>query len=349
MRTTVNRGNSKLSAEIVAGGILEGRGLKVNQLTATKVTHAQAKNPVSASSISSEQQRFSKKPGFLRKCYASSIAPIVAGFLSFALPAQALQVVVTPQNPELGDTLSVIIQVDGNGGETPKVSLQQKNYPAFPMGNGRFRALLPTTPVEKPGARVVQVAGDGQVKKLSVQVRDRNFPTQSIWLPPGKDSEGTDAEFDRVDAFKALVTPEKFWNGKLLRPNSGEITTIYGVRRYYNGVFAKDYYHRGVDYAGGYGSPIVAPAAGQVSLVGRESQGFKIHGNVVGIDHGQGVASILMHLSRIDVKEGDFVKAGQVIGAVGSTGASTGPHLHWGLYVHGQSVDPVPWRLQGIE
>ena len=313
MIMTVSRGNGGLSAEIVTGRILRWRQLKANKLT------------------------------------ASSIGGIVAGILSFALPVQALQVVLTPANPQLGDTLSVIIQVDGNGGETPKVSLQQKNYPAFAIGNGRFRALLPTTPLEKPGARLLQVAGDGQVQKLSVQVRDRDFPTQSIWLPPGKDTEGTDAEFDRVDAFKALVTPEKFWDGKLLRPNSGEITTVYGVRRYYNGVFAQDYYHRGVDYAGAYGSPVVAPAAGRVSLVGRESQGFKIHGNVVGIDHGQGVASILMHLSRIDVKEGDVVKAGQVIGALGSTGASTGPHLHWGLYVHGQSVDPVPWRLQGVE
>jgi murein DD-endopeptidase MepM/ murein hydrolase activator NlpD len=280
---------------------------------------------------------------------ASLSGGIVASVLSFVLPVQALQVVVTPQNPQLGDTLSVMIQVDGSPGETPTVSLQQKNYPAFPMGNNRFRALLPTTPLEKAGTRQIQVTGDGKVQNLSVQVRDRNFPTQSIWLPPGKDSEGTDAEFDRVDAFKALVTPEKFWNGPLLRPNSGEITTVYGVRRYYNGVFAQDYYHRGVDYAGAYGSPVVAPAAGRVSLVGRESQGFKIHGNVVGIDHGQGLASILMHLSRIDVQEGDFVKPGQVIGALGSTGASTGPHLHWGLYVNGQSIDPVPWRLQGIE
>jgi len=273
---------------------------------------------------------------------------IVATILSLVSPVQALQVKVMPANPELGDTLSVVIQVDGSG-ETPTVSVQQKNYPAFPMGNNRFRALLPTTPLEKAGTRQIQVTGDGKVQDLSVQVRSRNFPTQSITLPPGKDSEGSDAEFDRVDAFKALVTPQKFWNGPLLRPNSGEITTIYGVRRYYNGVFANDYYHRGIDYAGDYGSPVVAPAAGRVSLVGRESQGFTIHGNVVGIDHGQGLASILMHLSRIDVKEGDFVQAGQVIGALGSTGASTGPHLHWGLYVHGQAIDPVPWRLQGIE
>lgn len=312
MTATVNRANSESIAEIVVSAILECRLLKAN----------------------------------MKRAILSS--PIAVGILGLTLPVQALQVQVTPANPQLGDTLSVVIQVD-NSSETPTVSAGQKTYKAFPMGNNRFRTLLPTTPLDRPGTRQIQVSGDGKVQNLSVQVRDRDFPTQSIWLPPGKDSEGTDAEFDRVDAFKALVTPEKFWNGKFLRPNSGEITTIYGVRRYYNGVFAKDYYHRGVDYAGAYGSPVVAPAAGRVALVGRESQGFKIHGNVVGIDHGQGVASILLHLSRIDVKEGDFVRAGQVVGALGSTGASTGPHLHWGLYVNGQSVDPVPWRVQGFE
>jgi murein DD-endopeptidase MepM/ murein hydrolase activator NlpD len=313
MVATVNQANSESSTEIVVGAILGCRLLKTN----------------------------------MKRAILSG--GIVASILGLVSPVQALQVLVTPANPELGDTLSVMIQVDGSAGKTPTVSVQQKNYSAFPMGNNRFRALLPTTPLEKPGSRQIQVAGDGQVQKLSVQVRSRDFPTQSITLPPGKDGEGTDAEFDRVDAFKALVTPQKFWNGPLLRPNSGEITTTYGVRRYYNGIFAQDYYHRGVDYAGAYGSPVVAPAAGRVSLVGRESQGFIIHGNVVGIDHGQGVASILMHLSRIDVKEGDFVRAGQVIGALGSTGAATGPHLHWGLYVNGQSIDPVPWRIQGVE
>ncbi len=313
MVATVNQANYGQNVKTIVAAITWWRGLKANGLT------------------------------------ISLSGGIFASILGLVSPVQALQVAITPANPELGDTLSVMIQVDGSSGGNPTVSVQQKNYPAWAMGNNRFRALLPTTPVEKPGTREIQVAGDGQVKKFSIQVRSRTFPTQSITLPPGKDSVGSDAEFDRVDAFKALVTPQKFWNGPLLRPNSGEITTIYGVRRYYNGVFAKDYYHRGVDYAGAYGSPVIAPAAGRVSLVGRESQGFTIHGNVVGIDHGQGVASILMHLSRIDVKEGDLVQAGQVVGGLGSTGASTGPHLHWGLYVNGQSVDPVPWRLVGVE
>jgi lysostaphin len=183
------------------------------------------------------------------------------------------------------------------------------------------------------------------VKNLAVWVRDRTFPVQRITLPPGKAGlDATKYELDRVAAFKQLVTPQKFWNGSFLKPNKGAITTIYGVRRYYNGKFAQDYYHRGVDYAGAVGSPVIAPAAGRVALVGRVSQGFRIHGNIVGIDHGQGVTSTYLHLSRISVQEGDFVQPGQVIGAVGATGAVTGPHLHWGLYVQGQSVDPVPWR-----
>jgi len=274
-----------------------------------------------------------------------AIAPI-----ALAAPAQALQVQVIPANPKLGDTFSVVIQPDNPAiNSRPSVTINQKTYPAFAIARNKFRALVPTTPLEQPGKRQIQVSAAGQVRNLLLLVGDRKFPVQRINLPPGKAGlEATKYELNRVAAFKQLVTPQKFWNGPFLKPNQGRITTVYGVRRYYNGKFANDYYHRGVDYAGAVGSPVVAPAAGRVALVGQVSQGFRVHGNIVGIDHGQGVTSIYMHLSRINVKEGDFVKAGQVIGAVGSTGASTGPHLHWGLYVHGQSVDPLPWRNQGI-
>ncbi|MBD1938543.1 M23 family metallopeptidase [Microcoleus sp. FACHB-68] len=276
---------------------------------------------------------------------------IAAGAASWAMPALALQVQLSPKNPQLGDTMSVMIRLDkpANNNASPTVKMNQKTYQTFAVGPNRYRALLPSTPLDRPGTWKIEVAGEGQVRNLAVQVRDRDFPTQSIWLPPGKDGDVSDYEFDIVDAFKKLQTPQKFWNGAFLRPNAGEITTIYGVRRYYNGKFAEDYYHRGVDYAGAYGSAVVAPAAGRVALVGREADGFVIHGNCIGIDHGQGVTTIYLHLSNIKVKEGDMVKPGQVIGAVGNSGASTGPHLHWGLYVHALSVDPVPWRYQGFE
>ncbi len=273
---------------------------------------------------------------------------------------QPMQVQVQPTNPQLGDTISVVVRLPGerSGSPTspptsppivPTVTMRQKSYPLFAIAANRYRALLPTTPLDAPGALNLQVAVSGQTQALPLQLRDRDFPTQSIWLGEGGGPDGTDFEFDKVDAFKALVTPEKFWNGPFLRPSQAEISTVYGVQRYYNGEFAQDYYHRGVDYAAATGDPITAPAAGKVVLIGRVAEGFELHGNTIGLDHGQGVASIFLHLSRIDVKAGEMVQPGQRIGAVGSTGISTGPHLHWGLYVNGQAVDPVPWRYGSIE
>ncbi|BAY07973.1 M23 family metallopeptidase [Calothrix sp. NIES-2098] len=286
------------------------------------------------------------------RCTANLFMGMFAAFpIALALPVDALQVQVNPNNPQLGDTLSVRINLDNpENANNPTVVSGDKTYPAFEIAPNQYRAFIPTTPLEKAGTRTLRISGDGQVQNLSVQVGNRKFPVQRINLPPGKAGlEATELELKRVAAFKALQTPEKYWNGKFLPPNSGRVSTIYGVRRYYNGKFANDYYHRGVDYAGAAGSPVVAPAAGKVALVGKVSQGFRVHGNVIGIDHGQGVTSIFMHLSRINVKEGDVVKAGQLIGAVGSTGAATGPHLHWGLYVNGQCVDPTPWRTKGVE
>lgn len=275
-----------------------------------------------------------------------AVATLVAFPVALATPGLSLQVQVTPPNPQLGDTLSVVVQHDRPEiSSTPSVIFNQKTYPTFLIAPNQFRTFLPTTPLEQAGKRQIRVTGEGQEKNIAVAVRDRTFPVQRITLPPGKAGlEATASELNRVAAFKQLLTPQKHWNGKFLKPNQGAITTIYGVRRYYNGKFANDYYHRGVDYAGAIGSPVIAPASGRVALVGRVSQGFRLHGNIIGLDHGQGVTSAFLHLSRINVKEGDFVQAGQVIGAVGSTGAATGPHLHWGLYVQGQSIDPVPWR-----
>jgi murein DD-endopeptidase MepM/ murein hydrolase activator NlpD len=288
------------------------------------------------------------------KAYRRAAGLFMGMFVAFpvvALPVDALQVKVTPSQPDLGDTLSVIINLDNPAnGSNPTVTAGKKTYPAFEIAPNQYRAFVPTTPLESPGNRTLRVSGDGQEQSLSVEVGDRKFPVQRINLPPGKAGiDATEYELKRVAAFKALMTPEKYWNGAFIKPNAGRISTIYGVRRYYNGKFAKDYYHRGVDYAGAAGSPVVAPAGGRVALVGRVSQGFRVHGNVVGIDHGQGVTSIFMHLSRINVKEGDIVQPGRLIGAVGATGASTGPHLHWGLYVNGQSVDPTPWRTPGVQ
>ena len=280
------------------------------------------------------------------------VAAVVLGAIALvaalSVPARATVVQVSPLTPQLGDTISVVIHADAAVTTPPSVTFGAATYPAFAIGTDRYRALVPTTPLDRPGRKELRVIGMGAPQTTTLTLRDRSFSTQRITVRGGG-SGATEHELSRVNQFKQLVTPQKYWNGSFARPAAGRVTTLFGVRRYYNGVFAADYYHKGVDYGGGTGAAVTAPAAGRVVLVGREADGFVIHGNTVGVDHGQGVSSIFIHLSRIDVQEGDVVAAGQRIGAIGATGSATGPNLHWGLYVNGQSVDPVPWREEGFE
>lgn len=266
------------------------------------------------------------------------------------LPGMALNARFTPSNPRLGETLVVNITPSPGKTTTPTIKVGGKTYRAFNIGANRFRAMIPTTPLEQPGDRTLTIAANPETTALKIPVADRQFKTQRITLTGGKGGlEATEMEIDKVTAFKAIVSPDKLWDGNFIAPNDGRTSSPFGVRRYYNGKLATDYYHRGLDYAGGYGSAVVAPAAGRVVLVGYEKKGFRVHGNVVGLDHGQGVVSIFMHLSKIAVEEGEMLEPGDRIGSIGSTGASTGPHLHWGLYVNAVSVDPVQWRLNSID
>lgn len=274
-----------------------------------------------------------------------------------ATPAQAYQVQVSPARPVLGDTLSVVILSErtatgdpATDDPAPTVTVNGTAYPAFLLSANRYRALIPTSPNTTPGRMTLRIEGTGGTNNVAVSIGDRNFPTQYITLSGASAGlEGTDYEFDRLDALRALRTPRRYWNGPMTRPSNGYVSSAYGLQRYYNGVFAQDYYHRGVDYAAGNGAPVYAPAAGRIEVVGRVEDGFVLNGNTIGIDHGQGVTSVMIHLSGFAVKEGDMVEAGQLVGYMGSTGFASGPNLHWGLFVNGVSVDPVPWRYDGVE
>ena len=116
----------------------------------------------------------------------------------------------------------------------------------------------------------------------------------------------------------------------------GRISGRFGNQRIYNGTPKSP--HSGMDIAAGTGTPIRAPAGGTVTLA---QQDFYLTGGTVMIDHGHGIGSNFLHLSRLDVKVGDVVKQGDVIGAVGSTGRSTGPHLHWGMSWFDIRIDPL--------
>ena len=118
-------------------------------------------------------------------------------------------------------------------------------------------------------------------------------------------------------------------------PVPGEMHGPFGTRRVFNGELQSQ--HNGADYRAQTGDPIRAAAAGVVRL----AKDLFYSGNAVIVDHGAGVFTSYSHLSRIDVKPGDMVTDGQVLGLVGATGRVTGPHLHWGVSINRAMVDPA--------
>jgi murein DD-endopeptidase MepM/ murein hydrolase activator NlpD len=263
--------------------------------------------------------------------------------------AAALELELQPACARQGETVKVVLRQPLPAPDAavqdrtlPEVHFGKKTYSAFLLptraADGRlWRALIGVPADLSPGDYVVKA--EGQEKTL--KVLDSSFGVQVLRLPAGKDNfDSSPGEVEAVDAAKARLSPEQYWQGKFLRPSKARISSPFGLRRRVNGVLLKDYFHSGLDFAGSAGSPVLATQSGKVSLAHR---GWKLHGNIVSIDHGQGVVSFYIHLSRIYVKEGELVKAGQKIGAVGATGRASGPHLHFSLYVNRDATNPMNW------
>jgi len=127
----------------------------------------------------------------------------------------------------------------------------------------------------------------------------------------------------------------RYWTEGFLLPVQGRVTTRFGTGRVLNGKERSP--HSGVDIAGRKGTPVKASNSGKVLL----AEDFYLTGNTVVVDHGWGVSTIYAHLDRINAREGEEVKRGQVLGTVGATGRATGPHLHFGAFIRGAKVDPL--------
>jgi len=173
------------------------------------------------------------------------------------------------------------------------------------------------------------------------------FPEQRLSLPPSMVTPSKEnlarikREQEQVSAVLAVASPRKFWNFPFLRPVPGEVTSAFGLRRILNGQPRSP--HSGIDFDAMMADPVLAANQGRVALTGD----FYFNGKSVFLDHGQGVYTMYFHLSRIDVTPGQHVERGHLVGLVGSTGRSTGPHLHFGMKILGQSVDPMPLFTAG--
>ncbi len=176
-----------------------------------------------------------------------------------------------------------------------------------------------------------------------VMISSGNFATdQPLQVDPA--SVGTDEEKAENEKFKAViapVTPVQQWSGLWYSPaqDADCVISSFGSRRNYNND-PRLYYHTGLDLGYCQGTDVYAPAGGTVIAVFPDQV---VRGNAIVVDHGLGVYTIYMHLASFLVEEGDVVEPGQLIGIIGTTGRSTGPHLHFEVDIHGTPVNPLTW------
>lgn len=203
----------------------------------------------------------------------------------------------------------------------------------FVFGIGRDRAR---------DARVEVTHADGSIERIDVAVKKRDWPVERVTGVPPKTVEPPPEIAARIAREQAAVAAQRgrddaradVFKG-FVWPVDGRISGRFGRQRVYNGKPGSP--HSGTDIAAPQGTPVKAPAAGVVVFAEPD---LYLTGGTVLIDHGHGVGSNFLHLSKLDVNVGQSVKQGDVIGRVGATGRATGPHLHWGLTWFQTRLDP---------
>jgi murein DD-endopeptidase MepM/ murein hydrolase activator NlpD len=195
----------------------------------------------------------------------------------------------------------------------------------------------------KPAAKLIIDWPDGRQELRQLEIGKRVYKVQRIdglpkrkVTPEARDMKRIGAESALLKTARARGTPDWFATGAFAWPAKGRISGVYGSRRILNGEPRTP--HLGLDIAAPTGTPVHATADGVVSLTHPD---MFFTGKTVMIDHGLGLSSIYIHMSRIAVKDGQRVKQGQLIGRIGTTGRSTGPHLHWGMAWFSVRLDPA--------
>jgi murein DD-endopeptidase MepM/ murein hydrolase activator NlpD len=205
---------------------------------------------------------------------------------------------------------------------------------------------------EQKGSLKFKLTGpDGSTRMIEIAITPRTFPIERVngvpektVNPPPDIATRIMREQAEVEAVRTRDDDRSDFDTVFIWPVKGRISGVFGSQRIYNGTPASA--HSGVDIAAAKGTPVHAPAGGVVTFANPD---LYLTGGTVLIDHGHGVSSNFLHLSRIDVKVGDRVEQGQVIGLVGATGRATGPHMHWGMNWFNVRVDPQSLMPPGPE
>ena len=236
------------------------------------------------------------------------------------------------------------------GVKSVEIVWNNKKIPGFRI-NDAWSSILGVDLDTKPGEHKIDVVftmEDGRVEKRDavIKVVEKKYPTTELkvddkYVELSKtDLARANRESKETEAIYATITNEMLWDEAFTIPIPGRTGTNFGHRRIFNGEPRAP--HAGADLHATTGTPIHATNRGRVVL----AKSLFFTGNTVILDHGLGIYSLYAHLSRINVKRGEMVNNGQVVGLAGATGRVTGPHLHWGMRVQGARVDP--FTLVGI-
>jgi murein DD-endopeptidase MepM/ murein hydrolase activator NlpD len=211
--------------------------------------------------------------------------------------------------------------------------------------SGQVFAFLGIDLQAKTGTHVLTVkirrGGESvETVRKDLLVVERKFPSTKLTLdpdyvtPPASVQARIKREAELVALALSVVTPQWLGDGPFVWPHRAPSWSNFGQRRLNNNVLAS--LHTGLDLRVPFGEPIGAANAGRVVL----ASDLYLGGKTVIIDHGLGVFSTYGHMSKLQVKRGETVKKGQAVGLCGSSGRSTGPHLHWSVRIHDARVDP---------
>ena len=222
---------------------------------------------------------------------------------------------------------------------TTAIEIRFGNRPVFTV-NGK--AIIGVSISQEPGEAAIDFRLENLSKKEIFRIQKKNYTEQRITLadtkmvsPPVKELERIRKESAAQKAVYASFTPQIDLSQGFIMPLEGRKTSLYGHRRFFNDVPRSP--HSGLDIAAPTGTPIVAPGPGRVALRGD----FYFNGKTILLDHGQGLITMYCHMSEYMVEEGEFIDRGQMLGLVGSTGRSTGPHLHWSVSLNNFRIDPL--------
>ena len=221
-----------------------------------------------------------------------------------------------------------------------EVNYNGRHYPVFTTPDG-FEAILGVPYDKTPGPATVEVIFKKESSILSFTVKDGNYPSEVLKVddrhvnPKKADVLRIQKEAAEIGKIYKVMTRKKYWIGPFQLPINSVVTSTFGNKRVFNGAMKS--FHQGLDLKAPMGTPIHAASGGIVVM----AKDLFMTGNTVLLNHGYGIYTVYAHMSKLEVKNGEEVKSGQVLGLSGMTGRASGPHLHWGAVINHTKVNPT--------